>query len=55
MADGAGGTAGSSSEAAPTCENRGYPDRETAHWCTQQVITRNEQTVHRWLAQGTRV
>ncbi|MCI4041753.1 RNase A-like domain-containing protein [Streptomyces sp. TRM75563] len=32
-----------------------YPDRETAHWCTQQVITRNEQTVHRWLAQGTRV
>ncbi|MFD4696108.1 RNase A-like domain-containing protein [Streptomyces niveus] len=31
-----------------------YPDRETAQWCTQQVVTRNEQAVHRWLAQGTR-
>lgn len=31
-----------------------YPDRATAQWCTQQVVTRNEQAVHRWLAQGTR-
>nr|WP_265749604.1 RNase A-like domain-containing protein [Actinacidiphila bryophytorum] len=31
-----------------------YPDRETAQWCTQQVITGNEQAIHRWLAQGTR-
>ncbi|MCX5108747.1 hypothetical protein OOK13_09410 [Streptomyces sp. NBC_00378] len=31
-----------------------YPDRETAHWATQQVVTRNEQHIHRWLAQGTR-
>ncbi|MCF4135708.1 hypothetical protein L1856_00300 [Streptomyces sp. Tue 6430] len=31
-----------------------YPDRETAHWATQQVVTANEQVVHRWLAQGTR-
>lgn len=31
-----------------------YPDRETAQWCTQQVVTRNEQLIHRWLAQGTR-
>lgn len=31
-----------------------YPDRETAQWCTQQVVTRNEQQIHRWLAQGTR-
>jgi hypothetical protein len=31
-----------------------YPDRETAQWCTQQVITRNEQLIHRWLAQGAR-
>lgn len=31
-----------------------YPDRETAGWCTQQVVTRNEQAIHRWLAQGTR-
>ncbi|MBB5939601.1 RNase A-like domain-containing protein [Streptomyces zagrosensis] len=31
-----------------------YPDRETAHWCTQQVVSRNEQVIHRWLAQGTR-
>ncbi|NGO77667.1 hypothetical protein G6045_18670 [Streptomyces sp. YC504] len=31
-----------------------YPDRETAHWATQQVVTRNEQRIHRWLAQGTR-
>ncbi|MCF6523820.1 RNase A-like domain-containing protein [Streptomyces sp. JJ36] len=31
-----------------------YPDRETAQWCTQEVVTRNEQLVHRWLAQGTR-
>lgn len=31
-----------------------YPDRETAHWATQQVVTGNEQKIHRWLAQGTR-
>ncbi|WP_093438685.1 RNase A-like domain-containing protein [Streptomyces sp. Cmuel-A718b] len=31
-----------------------YPDRETAHWATQQVVTVNEQKIHRWLAQGTR-
>ncbi|GHC50939.1 hypothetical protein GCM10010309_07520 [Streptomyces violaceochromogenes] len=31
-----------------------YPDRETAHWATQQVVTDNEQVIHRWLAQGTR-
>ncbi|WP_327686759.1 RNase A-like domain-containing protein [Streptomyces sp. NBC_00467] len=31
-----------------------YPDRETAQWATQQVVTRNEQVIHRWLAQGTR-
>ncbi|MFG2641186.1 RNase A-like domain-containing protein [Streptomyces sp. NPDC048370] len=31
-----------------------YPDRETAHWATQQVVTANEQAIHRWLAQNTR-
>ncbi|MFF8277215.1 RNase A-like domain-containing protein [Streptomyces lateritius] len=31
-----------------------YPDRETAQWSTQQVVTRNEQVIHRWLAQSTR-
>lgn len=31
-----------------------YPDRETARWATQQVVTANEQVIHRWLAQGTR-
>ncbi|MFD0123132.1 RNase A-like domain-containing protein [Streptomyces virginiae] len=31
-----------------------YPDRETAQWATQEVITRNEQAIHRWLAQSTR-
>lgn len=31
-----------------------YPDRETAQWCTQQVVSRNEQAIHRWLAQGSR-
>ncbi|MGW5739393.1 MULTISPECIES: RNase A-like domain-containing protein [Streptomyces] len=31
-----------------------YPDRETAQWATQQVVTRNEQLIHRWLAQATR-
>ncbi|MEV0413468.1 RNase A-like domain-containing protein [Streptomyces sp. NPDC050448] len=31
-----------------------YPDRETAQWATQQVVTANEQVIHRWLAQGTR-
>ncbi|MFH9741225.1 RNase A-like domain-containing protein [Streptomyces roseolus] len=32
-----------------------YPDRETARWATQQVVNRNEQKIHRWLAQGTRL
>ncbi|MFJ3520680.1 RNase A-like domain-containing protein [Streptomyces sp. NPDC090131] len=32
-----------------------YPDRETAQWATQEAITRNEQAIHRWLAQGTRL
>ncbi|MER6316628.1 RNase A-like domain-containing protein [Streptomyces sp. NPDC001581] len=32
-----------------------YPDRETAQWATQEVITCNEQAIHRWLAQGTRL
>ncbi|MFH8397675.1 hypothetical protein ACH4E9_09605 [Streptomyces anulatus] len=31
------------------------PDRETAQWATQQVVTANEQAVHRRLAQNTRV
>ncbi|MFI5684463.1 RNase A-like domain-containing protein [Streptomyces sp. NPDC051636] len=31
-----------------------YPDRETAQWATQQVVNRNEQLIHRWLAQSTR-
>lgn len=31
-----------------------YPDRETAQWATQLVVTANEQLIHRWLAQGTR-
>ncbi|MCX4969441.1 hypothetical protein OHA98_32735 [Streptomyces sp. NBC_00654] len=31
-----------------------YPDRETAQWATQMVVTRNDQAVHRWLAQSTR-
>ncbi|MFD7486586.1 RNase A-like domain-containing protein [Streptomyces mirabilis] len=31
-----------------------YPDRETAQWATQQVVTVNEQAIHRWLAQSTR-
>ncbi|MEU4984608.1 RNase A-like domain-containing protein [Streptomyces sp. NPDC021969] len=31
-----------------------YPDRETAHWAAQQVVTANEQRIHRWLAQSTR-
>ncbi|TLQ44989.1 RNase A-like domain-containing protein [Streptomyces marianii] len=31
-----------------------YPNRETAQWATQQVVTANEQVIHRWLAQGTR-
>ncbi|MFE9117786.1 RNase A-like domain-containing protein [Streptomyces sp. NPDC007172] len=31
-----------------------YPDRETAQWATQQVVTANEQHVHRWLAQSAR-
>ncbi|MFF2379969.1 RNase A-like domain-containing protein [Streptomyces sp. NPDC058108] len=31
-----------------------YPDRGTARWATQQVVTANEQLIHRWLAQSTR-
>jgi hypothetical protein len=31
-----------------------YTDRETARWCTQDVVTRNEQLIHRWPPQGTR-
>ncbi|MFV0128255.1 RNase A-like domain-containing protein [Streptomyces sp. HMX112] len=31
-----------------------YPDREIAQWATQQVVTANEQHIHRWLAQSTR-
>ncbi|MFI5816363.1 RNase A-like domain-containing protein [Streptomyces sp. NPDC051643] len=31
-----------------------YPDRETAQWATQQVVTANAQLIHRWLAQATR-
>ncbi|MFD9615982.1 RNase A-like domain-containing protein [Streptomyces virginiae] len=31
-----------------------YPNRETAQWATQHVVTRNEQVIHRWLAQSTR-
>ncbi|MGX1273418.1 hypothetical protein RKD18_006612 [Streptomyces phaeoluteigriseus] len=31
-----------------------YPDRETAHRATQQVVTANEQVVHRLLALDTR-
>ncbi|MEU3446289.1 hypothetical protein AB0H29_03520 [Streptomyces thermolilacinus] len=33
---------------------RFHSERETAQWATQQVVTANEQVVHRWLAQGTR-
>ncbi|MFI6006152.1 RNase A-like domain-containing protein [Streptomyces sp. NPDC051366] len=31
-----------------------YPDRETAQWATEEVINRNEQAIHRWLAQAAR-
>ncbi|MFH9859369.1 RNase A-like domain-containing protein [Streptomyces sp. NPDC017202] len=31
-----------------------YPDHETAQWATQQVVTANEQVIHRWLARSTR-
>jgi Bacterial CdiA-CT RNAse A domain len=31
-----------------------YPNHETAQWATQQVVTANEQVIHRWLAQSTR-
>lgn len=31
-----------------------YPDRETAQWATQHVVTSNEQVIHRWLARSTR-
>ncbi|WP_030418845.1 RNase A-like domain-containing protein [Streptomyces sp. NRRL F-5065] len=31
-----------------------YPDHETARWATQQVVTANEQVIHRWLARSTR-
>ncbi|MFI1977845.1 RNase A-like domain-containing protein [Streptomyces wedmorensis] len=30
------------------------PDRETAQWATQAMVTQNGQAVHRWLAQSTR-
>ncbi|MFF0744291.1 RNase A-like domain-containing protein [Streptomyces sp. NPDC004111] len=30
-----------------------YPDRATAQWATQQVVTQNEQAIHRWLARDT--
>lgn len=31
-----------------------YPNHETAQWATQQVVTANEQVIHRWLSQSTR-
>lgn len=31
-----------------------YSDRETVQRATQQVVTANEQVIHRWLAQGSR-
>ncbi|CAM5664098.1 RNase A-like domain-containing protein [Streptomyces aurantiogriseus] len=31
-----------------------YPDRATAQWATQHVVTRNEQVIHSWLARSTR-
>ncbi|MEU6928293.1 RNase A-like domain-containing protein [Streptomyces sp. NPDC046385] len=31
-----------------------YPDRETAHWATQAVVSQNEQVVHRWLTRPDR-
>ncbi|MFD5554824.1 RNase A-like domain-containing protein [Streptomyces sp. NPDC127068] len=31
-----------------------YPDRETAQWATQQVVSANEQEIHRWLARSSR-
>ncbi|MFD4761304.1 hypothetical protein ACFWOJ_21245 [Streptomyces sp. NPDC058439] len=31
-----------------------YLDRETAQWATQQVVTANEQAIHRRLDQNTR-
>ncbi|MQY12471.1 hypothetical protein SRB5_26050 [Streptomyces sp. RB5] len=31
-----------------------YPNRETAQWATQHVITRNEPAIDRWLARSTR-
>ncbi|WP_393088440.1 hypothetical protein [Streptomyces sp. LN704] len=31
-----------------------HPDRETAQWATQQVVTANEQLIHRRLVQATR-
>lgn len=31
-----------------------YPDRETAQWVMRQVVIRDEQLIHRRLAQGTR-
>lgn len=30
-----------------------YSDRETAQWATQQVVSANEQVIHRWLARST--
>ncbi|MCX4721932.1 hypothetical protein [Streptomyces virginiae] len=32
-----------------------HPGREAAQGATQEVITRNEQAIHRWIAQGTRL
>ncbi len=31
-----------------------YHDPATARWCTQQVVSRNEQRIHQWLAVGGR-
>ncbi|MCX4979676.1 hypothetical protein OG259_33695 [Streptomyces sp. NBC_00250] len=31
-----------------------YPDRETAQWATQAVVSQNEQAVHRWLTRSDR-
>ncbi|MEU3371677.1 RNase A-like domain-containing protein [Streptomyces sp. NPDC006660] len=45
-----------SAERSRPSQNRAatYPDRETAQWATQQVVTCNEQVIHRWLARSTR-
>ncbi|RSS56758.1 RNase A-like domain-containing protein [Streptomyces sp. WAC01280] len=51
--------AGPSSGGLPTAPARAvraasYPDRETAQWATQQVVDRNDQLIHRWLARPDR-